>query len=588
MSVTVVNNTIGTPTVIDGRVVVNVTVGEDGDTPEIGINGNWFIKGVDTGLPSRGIQGEPGIGVEDEQIAAVYVSKVGDDLKTGLSVNQSKLTITAAITTAETLITAGATGVRITVIDGSSYTENITVPTNIAVDAKGATLIGSVNVTGGSEIFLDRHVANANNQAMLTCEGAGTGPAIYWSNISDGRGESGTLTGVRNIRNIGGGGKNLFARVGILYTGISGVGVGDVSSGNAGHIHIELLDLYLAGNNSIGVLGASQGGGNANIVGWIDHILEIGSPTGTVGISMTAAGAVVKLTASEIVADTAYNIVSGSLYLSCPKITGLTVGTPAQRMLGTGEIAADTPIEGNILRSDGTKYVGITEVDFLQNKDVFDKSAVGSGYDIDKVFAWDNFIRPNNASTIGVADSGQTWQQLGAFNRLGITDNSVYGVNESGVRAEVIQRTVFGGSGSNGQGSVKLEGSFFKTGSISLGLLIAKDENNYLYCFLNVSTLTLRKVIAGVESDVLTVTGINGSLSTTMNDIKFYLRSRSTSSVLCTIQSGFQGNSSTLSASDSALFSELNSAFIGLIKPEGSITNLSTCGNFKATNLFRI
>jgi hypothetical protein len=35
-------------------------VGENGETPEIGENGNWFIGGVDTGLPSRGIQGEQG------------------------------------------------------------------------------------------------------------------------------------------------------------------------------------------------------------------------------------------------------------------------------------------------------------------------------------------------------------------------------------------------------------------------------------------------------------------------------------------------------------------------------------------------
>lgn len=34
--------------------------GEPGSTPIIGINGNWFINGVDTGLPSRGIQGAAG------------------------------------------------------------------------------------------------------------------------------------------------------------------------------------------------------------------------------------------------------------------------------------------------------------------------------------------------------------------------------------------------------------------------------------------------------------------------------------------------------------------------------------------------
>lgn len=33
--------------------------GDNGATPTIGENGNWFIAGIDTGLPSRGLQGEP-------------------------------------------------------------------------------------------------------------------------------------------------------------------------------------------------------------------------------------------------------------------------------------------------------------------------------------------------------------------------------------------------------------------------------------------------------------------------------------------------------------------------------------------------
>jgi hypothetical protein len=272
------------------------------------------------------------------QSHSVFVSKVGNDANNGLSVSNAKLTISDAIIAASALITGGATGVRINVIDGGTYTENITVPTNIAIDAKGATLIGTASVTGGSELFLDRHFASANNQAMLTCEGAGTGQAIYWTNISDGRGTGGSFTGVRNIRNVGGGGRNLYAKVGILFTSEGGTGVGDVSTGDAGHIHIELLDLYLAGDNAVGILGSSQGAGDSNIVGWIDHIIEIGSQTNTTAISLTTAGAVVKLTTSEIVADTAYNISAGSLYLSCPKITGAVVGTPVQQMVGTIEL----------------------------------------------------------------------------------------------------------------------------------------------------------------------------------------------------------------------------------------------------------
>ena len=442
--------------------------------------------------------------LEDAQIAAVYVSKTGDNANTGLSVNRAKLTITEAIITAEGLITAGATGVRITVIDGSTYTENITVPTAISIDAKGATLIGTASITGGSELFLDRHFANANNQSMLTCEGAGEGPAIYWANISDGRGTGGALTGVNNVRNTGGGGKNLFSRVGILYVGASGTGVGDVSSGNAGHIHIELLDLYLAGNNSIGILGSSQGAGSSNIVGWIDHIIEIGSVTGTVGISMTAVGAVVKLTASEIVADTAYNITTGSLYISCPKITGLTVGTPVQRMIGTAEAEINITTAGNILRADGLIYKAVNETTFLQSKVPFERSV---SVDPELLIVWDNFNRPNGA--VGVADSGQTYSFISGSD-ISILNKTLTSGSSGGVLKIDLPSFEFYEiqcSLKNREGS---PASFFH------GFIIGKDIDNWVGINFARNTGQIIKKIAGVET---VINAFNVRLPTSANTV---------------------------------------------------------------------
>ena len=34
--------------------------GTDGITPHIGPNGNWFVGNADTGMPSRGADGDPG------------------------------------------------------------------------------------------------------------------------------------------------------------------------------------------------------------------------------------------------------------------------------------------------------------------------------------------------------------------------------------------------------------------------------------------------------------------------------------------------------------------------------------------------
>ena len=258
--------------------------------------------------------------------AAVFVAKVGDDANPGTSIDRPKATIGSAITQASALITAGATGVRVHVIDGGTYTEDITVPSNVSIDAKGATLVGAISLTAGAEAFFDRHFAASSNQNMVTMDDAGSGAAIYASNFCDGRGTTGTLTGVQNVRNIGGGGKNLFVRVGIMFVGADGVGLGNTSSG-FGHVHFELEDLYLAGNNAIGINATATGPNAADLVGMIHHILETGSPTGTTGIGINNAAAVVKIVAAEIVADTAYNITAGSLYLVCPKITGTQTGT---------------------------------------------------------------------------------------------------------------------------------------------------------------------------------------------------------------------------------------------------------------------
>lgn len=52
----------------DGLDGIDGTNGQDGITPTIGDNGNWYIGDNDTGKPSRGIQGEQGIqGVQGEQ-----------------------------------------------------------------------------------------------------------------------------------------------------------------------------------------------------------------------------------------------------------------------------------------------------------------------------------------------------------------------------------------------------------------------------------------------------------------------------------------------------------------------------------------
>lgn len=68
VEITKKDGTTKTVNILDGERGENGTDGQDGITPTIGQNGNWYIGDTDTGKPSRGIQGEQGIqGIQGEQ-----------------------------------------------------------------------------------------------------------------------------------------------------------------------------------------------------------------------------------------------------------------------------------------------------------------------------------------------------------------------------------------------------------------------------------------------------------------------------------------------------------------------------------------
>lgn len=85
--------------------------GEDGATPEIGTNGNWYINGVDTGKPSRGVKGEAGADGVDGQDGAAATITVGT-VTTGAEGSQASVTNSGTVNAAvlDFVIPKGATG----------------------------------------------------------------------------------------------------------------------------------------------------------------------------------------------------------------------------------------------------------------------------------------------------------------------------------------------------------------------------------------------------------------------------------------------------------------------------------------------
>lgn len=255
--------------------------------------------------------------------AAVWVAKNGDDSNSGLTPVESLETITAALSVAQDLLTAGADSVAIQVVDGGNYEEDVAMLDNTSLNAPGATLIGQLTLPSNCSVRLNRHFASEADQDVVQKTG-GAGYGFYFVNKLDGRGFTGTLTGCTCLRNVSNG-SVIFAQVGVMFVPEDGFGVRDGAAG-FGHIHFWTPDLYLAGDNAVGVRAQNL----SNFIGYIDHVLEVDSPSNCTAFELTNADAVVKATVTEIICNRAWNITNGQLYLNTPKVTvsGSNVGTP--------------------------------------------------------------------------------------------------------------------------------------------------------------------------------------------------------------------------------------------------------------------
>lgn len=258
-----------------------------------------------------------GAGTDTDQLNVLYVGKHGSDSNDGKSHNQAKLTIQAAIDTASAATPSATNRYAVVVVDAGVYTEDLTGVQYVDIDARFATLAGTLSMQGDSINRFYRVQSTGNGGILVQKSGANTTAYFYGQEV-DGSAHS-NVTNLRNLSNNG----IAFFVVGKVTVGASGTGVGDQTNG-IGHIHANIEDLYLAGNSAVGVAKTSGAG---NVVIYVQHILETGSPTGTTGVSIGATGEVY-LIANELIADTAYNITAGGVLRGfVGNLSGVLTGT---------------------------------------------------------------------------------------------------------------------------------------------------------------------------------------------------------------------------------------------------------------------
>lgn len=263
------------------------------------------------------------------QQGVLYVGKHGSDSNDGRTVEGAKLTFASATASA-------SAGDTIKCLDTGIYAESVVLPIDVSLWAPyctisspggGGTGVGCV-VTNGGDITVRTHrlIPGAGESGIVQTDVAGV--LNIDCDFIDGRPNAGG-DGLLNLSTSNGG--VMMARVRSIWVPAGGIGIGDLAV-NIGHIHMDIGDIYLAGNGAIGIFLATA----TKLVGRVDHVVEIaGGYTGTIGVKINSG--IANINVSDITADTVYDVISGAtLNMFVNSLTG-AVGA------GTGTANVTTP-----------------------------------------------------------------------------------------------------------------------------------------------------------------------------------------------------------------------------------------------------
>jgi len=250
----------------------------------------------------------------------VYVSKVGNDSDTGLTVADPKLTINSALTAALALSPAPA---AVYVLDAGEYTEDLTLG-SVPVIAPSATLIGRVDMGANAMLVVKNHYPAIDASVAVGALNQ-TGYAYYiCADKLDVRGKAGGFTSCDAVRNQYNG-MVLHVKCPVIIGSQTAV---YATNNTTGHIHLDVNDIYCTRSGNVGLYATDTVGVGGRIYGKVDHIINISGATSSIGVWTASANSFISITSNEINTDTAYNCTVGSLYLICPRILGTRTGTP--------------------------------------------------------------------------------------------------------------------------------------------------------------------------------------------------------------------------------------------------------------------
>ncbi len=305
-------------------------IGDNNNVNDAGIvNGQALVYTAGTYLP-----GDIEEGVD--RLQAYYVNKHGNDSNSGKRPSEAFLTFGAAIAAVNGQTPSTTNRFAVVCDDGGVYAESFTIPSWCQVNAETVKIEGTVTMSDNSEARIREIEAATNGTAVQKLTGGGTARVIAEILRTDGTGDtvinSSAVTGVLIIH-----ARQVFVE--------DGTAVIDNSTAAAGHIHVDIEDVYITGSGSA----IDSNTVNGFVVGKVSHILEIGGGVGN-GTAFTISTGRVDMLVGYIEADIAYNISgAGRLRLIVNELGGTRVQT-------SGAATVDV-LEANSLR-----WITITDV----------------------------------------------------------------------------------------------------------------------------------------------------------------------------------------------------------------------------------
>lgn len=240
-------------------------------------------------------------GISETQ--SVYVSKIGDDTRSGLNPNLACLTIGAAITAASGLTPAADNIVTVKVLDAGTYTEDVSVPQYVVLAADEATIVGEITVAEDSTTRVKR-IEPAAGDAVTKSAGTGRAHVVVHDAI--------VLTAASNGIVCNAGDIGIDIKQIILEDGTA---VGGTSTSNIGG-RVDYIEISGSGL----ALGGTASGCDINV-----DVVAIEGPVSGIGI-VAESGVIVNARIGHINCLTAIDSqAGGEVYVECTRIDGVRV-----------------------------------------------------------------------------------------------------------------------------------------------------------------------------------------------------------------------------------------------------------------------